>query len=402
MKIDQNRIGNLVEYVQGIMNKEDGKELYLRYKSDIEQVTPQEVFEIFYSMLQKDTAPKEILIFLDKIINVFYISLTNYSWKIPEDNSFIGSLIQENHAMIEKLEGIKEIIKDKNFEARKGELIPKVYELMDFKDHYLKKENILFPFLERKMEKFNGLAIMWALHDETRSLLKKVIECLESKECKQTELNVELGNLFFAMRGLVKKEELILFPAASEVIDESEWNEMMRQSLEYKFPFIQKPKQKHGLENIDGEMDELVVDFKEGYQFKTDTGVLNFEQILMIFNALPVDMTFVDENNKVRFFTRPKDRIFPRSPAIIGRDVDKCHPPQSVHVVHKIIESFKAGTKDDAKFWINLKGKTILIQYFALRDSIGKYKGVLEVSQDISEIKELDGEKRLLHWEQGS
>lgn len=402
MKIDQNRIGNLVEYVQGIMNKEDGKELYLRYKSDIEQVTPQEVFEIFYCMLQKDTEPKEILIFLDKVINVFYISLTNYSWKIPEDKSFIGSLIQENHAMIEKLEGIKEIIKDKNFEARKGELIPKVYELMDFKEHYLKKENILFPFLERKMEKFNGLAIMWALHDETRSLLKKVIECLESKECKQTELNVELGNLFFAMRGLVKKEELILFPAASEVIDESEWNEMMRQSLEYKFPFIQKPKQKHGLENIDGEMDELVVDFKEGYQFKTDTGVLNFEQILMIFNALPVDMTFVDENNKVRFFTRPKDRIFPRSPAIIGRDVDKCHPPQSVHVVHKIIESFKAGTKDDAKFWINLKGKTILIQYFALRDSIGKYKGVLEVSQDISEIKELDGEKRLLHWEQGS
>lgn len=402
MKIDQSRIRNLVEYVKGIMNKEDGKELYLRYKSDIEQVTPQEVFEIFYSLLQKDAEPKEILVFLDKVINVFYISLTNYSWKIPENNSFIGFLIQENHALIEKLEGIKEIIKDKDFEARKSELIPKVNELMDFRDHYLKKENILFPFLERKMEKFNGLAIMWALHDETRSLLKKVIECLESKECKQTELNIELGNLFFAMRGLVKKEELILFPAASEVIDESEWSEMLRQSLEYQFPFIQKPKQNSEVENIAGEKDEFIVDYKEGYQFKTDTGTLDFEQILMIFNALPVDLTFVDENNKVRFFTSPKDRIFPRSPAVIGRDVDKCHPPQSVHVVHKIIDAFKAGTQDDAKFWINMKGKTILIQYFALRDSMGKYKGVLEASQDISEIKELDGEKRLLHWEQGT
>lgn len=402
MKIDQNRISNLVEYVRGIMDKEDGKELYLRYKSDIEQVTPQEVFEIFYCTLQKGAEPKEILVFLDKVINVFYKSLTNYSWKRPEDNSFVGLMIQENHALIRKLEDIKEILKDKDFEARKRELIPKVNELMDFKDHYLKKENILFPFLERKLEKFNGLAIMWALHDETRSRMKKVIECLESKECKQAELNVELGNLFFAMHGLVKKEELILFPSASEVINENEWSEMLRQSQEYKFPFIQKPEQQDGMGSGAGEVGEFIGDFKEGYQFKTDTGVLNFEQILMIFNALPVDLTFVDENNQVKFFTRPKDRIFPRSPAIIGRDVDKCHPPQSVHVVHKIIEAFKAGTKDDAKFWINIKGKTILIQYFALRDSTGKYKGVLEVSQDISEIKELDGEKRLLHWEQGS
>jgi DUF438 domain-containing protein len=110
-------------------------------------------------------------------------------------------------------------------------------------------------------------------------------------------------------------------------------------------------------------------------------------------------MTFVDENNKVKFFTRPKDRIFPRSPAIIGRDVDKCHPPQSVHVVHEIIDSFRNGKKDHATFWINIKEKMILIQYFALRDSMGVYKGVLEVSQDITEIRALEGEKRLLHWE---
>jgi DUF438 domain-containing protein len=399
MKVDQSRIHNLIEYTQGIMNKEDGTELYMKYRSDIEQVTPQEVFEIFYSMLQKGTEPKDILVFLDKVINVFYKSLIGYSWKKPEENSFVGFLMQENHAMIKKLEDIKEILKDKDYEARRDELIPKVKELMEFKDHYLKKENILFPFLERKLEKFNGLAIMWAMHDETRLRMKKVIDCLESEDCRQTELSMELGNLFFAMHGLVKKEELILFPSASEVINENEWNEMLVQSLDYKFPFIQRPKQQEGIESAAGEIGDFIGDFKEGCQFKTDTGVLDFEQIVMVFNALPVDLTFVDENNKVRFFTKPKDRLFPRSAAIIGRDVDKCHPPQSVHVVHKIIEAFKAGTKDDAKFWINLKGKTILIQYFALRDSAGRYKGVLEVSQDISEIKSLEGEKRLLHWE---
>lgn len=133
--------------------------------------------------------------------------------------------------------------------------------------------------------------------------------------------------------------------------------------------------------------------------FKTDTGELTFEQVLLVFNALPVDLSFVDENDKLRYFTRPKDRIFPRSPAAIGRDVRNCHPAESVHVVEEIIEEFRSGRKDKATFWINLKGRLILIQYFALRDSSGEYKGVLEVSQDITDIKVLEGERRLLQWE---
>ncbi|MDF2592350.1 MAG: putative sensor protein [Clostridia bacterium] len=399
MKTDQNRIHNLTEYVQGIMNNENGKELYLKYKVDLEQVTPQEVFEIFHSLLQKGSKPTEILVILDKVINVFYKSLIGYSWKRPEKNSFVDYLLQENRALISKLDTIKEIIKEKDFQVRKKELLPKIRELQHFNQHYLKKENILFPYLEKKMKKFDGLAIMWALHDETRTRLKKVIESLENEDCIEEEFNIELGNLFFAMHGLIKKEELILYPAASEIIDQNEWIEMQKQSLEYEFPFIKKPEQEMEEKDIAAGINEFIADFKEGYQFKTETGILGFEQILMIFNALPVDMTFVDENNKVKFFTRPKDRIFPRSPAIIGRDVDKCHPPQSVHVVHEIIEAFRNGKKDNATFWINIKGKMILIQYFALRDSMGVYKGVLEVSQDITEIRALEGEKRLLHWE---
>ncbi len=391
MKTDQNRINHLIEYVTGIMNKEDGKELYTKYKSDIDTVVPQEVFEIFYHMLQKEAAPKDILVFLDKIINVFYKSLSAYPWQRPEQDSFAGYLMQENKALVAKLEDIKTILKEPDFEKRKKELLPKVQELTAFKQHYLKKENILFPYLEQKMEKFNGLAIMWALHDETRLILKNVIESLEQNNYSEEELNAALGSLFFAMHGLVKKEELILFPAASEIITPEEWQEMQHQSLEYEFPFIERP--------ASGDIEkESFAEYKEGYLVKTDTGELQLEQMLMIFNALPVDLTFVDENNKVRFFTRPKDRIFPRSAAVIGRDVEKCHPPQSVHIVNEIIDSFKKGEQEKASFWINLKGKMILIQYFALRNDQGVYKGVLEVSQDITEINGLEGERRLLHW----
>jgi PAS domain S-box-containing protein len=219
-----------------------------------------------------------------------------------------------------------------------------------------------------------------------------VIECLQRPDCQEAELNIGLGSLFFDLHGLVQKEELLLFPAASEILEEYEYMEMQKQSQEYGFPFIERPEAEH-------QEQQTAAVLKEGYFLKTETGVLDLEQILQIFNTLPVDMTMVDENNKVRFFTRPKDRIFPRSPAIIGRNVENCHPPESVHVVNEIIESFRAGKEDSARFWIGLKGKKIMIQYFALRDSDGRYKGVLEVSQDITEIVGLEGERRLLHWE---
>ena len=389
MKTDQVRVKNLTEYVQGLLNKENGRELYFKYRTYIEGVTPQEVFEIFHLILQKGVKPKEILTVLDKAINVFYKSLSNYTWKWPDKDSFMDYLMRENRALEEKLEGIKEIIKDMSSEAGKKELILGMHELRKFNDHYLKKENILFPYLEKKMKKFDGLAIMWALHDEARTQLKKVIECLEAEGCIEGEFNSELGKLFFDMYGLVQKEELILFPAASEVITDNEWLEMQRQSMEYEFPFIERP------EPADS---GYIPDIKEGCRFETETGALDFNEILAIFNALPVDLTFVDENKKVKFFTKPKDRIFPRSPAVIGRDVEKCHPPESVHVVNEILDAFKEGRQDNAVFWIRVKGRMILIQYFAVRDSMGRYLGTLEVSQDITDIVKLEGERRLLHF----
>lgn len=396
MDTNKERVNRLIEYVKGIHNNLDGKELYLQYQEDLKAVKPQEAFEVFYCLLQENLQPEEILVFLDKIINVFYKSLSTYSWKKPQNDDFLVDLIQENQGLIGKLGDIKKLLKIEGLESRKKSLIPRIEELQEFNDHYLKKENVLFPYLEKKMDKFQGLTIMWALHDEVRKQIKKVIEILKDEKADEAQINTEIGKLFFGMHGLVKKEELILFPAASEILTSQDWEEMYQQSLDYNFPFIEK--KKPVIKEDKGDPEGLVQRFNIGYHFKTETGALSFQQLMMIFNTLPVDLTFVDENNKVQFFTSPKDRIFPRSPAVIGRDVKNCHPPHSVHVVHKIIDSFRSGKEDRATFWIRLKGRVILIQYFALRDSQDSYRGVLEVSQDITEIQKLKGEKRLLEW----
>ena len=391
MDKDNKRIERLKDYVKGVLDDADGKALYDEYKRDIETVTPQECFEVFYSSLEKGYSEEDVLKVLDKVINVFHNPLSKYQWERPRENTFLEILMRENQALENKLDKIREIILKKEVQERKDEILNIVSSLKEFDQHYQKKENILFPYMEKKMDKFNGLSIMWSLHDEARESIKETINVLESENFSMEEFNIAIGKLFFVIIGIVKKEEVILLPSAMEVIDEDEWEEMNKQSVEYGFPFIERPEINRG--------ERIEINGFKGMTFKTGTGELSFEQLILLLDALPADLTFVDENNKVRYFTRPKDRIFPRSAAIIGRDVENCHPPKSLHMVNKIVEEFRNGTKDSATFWIDIKGKKILIQYFALRNSNNEYKGVLEVTQDITEIQELEGERRLLKWD---
>lgn len=373
-----NKIDNLYEYVKKLNSNYENKDLYYEYREDIEKVTPRDAFVIFNRLIEEKMDINIILSNLDKVINVFYKNLKVYEWKKPEKDEFSYYLLLENKALMEKLESMKEIIKtDKNW-FNNPVFKEKFFEIKEFPVHYLKKENILFPIMEKKNKDFNGLKIMWALHDETRRILKEFEMLLNVEEEKK--LIDCVGAMFFLLYGLIQKEELILFPVVSETINKEEQVEMLKQSLEYKYFYTKKPK----LENINENEDSKIN--------------LSLERYLMILDNLPVDLTYVDEFNKVRYFNKPKDRFFPRSLAIIGRDVENCHPPDSVHVVLDIVESFRNGKKDSARFWINLKGKILLIEYFAIRDKDGIYRGTLEVSQEISEIKKLKGEKRLLEW----
>jgi len=204
-----------------------------------------------------------------------------------------------------------------------------------------------------------------------------------------TKFNRLLGDIFFNIYAIKFREERILFPVISVIIPEHELNRLISESLEISFPFIYPEIKVEEFSGTEPQISEEV-DLKTGY--------LSAEQIRLIFNHLPVDITYVDENNKVKYFSTPEKRIFRRTNSIIGRDVKNCHPHESVHVVEQIVEAFRKGTRDKASFWIQMKGEFILIQYFAVRDEQGNYKGVVEVSQEITEIRNVQGENRLLDW----
>lgn len=399
MRIDRGRVQQLQALVSGLTDREDrngearpdGKALYEQHKEQALQVTPHEVLELFHIQLQSGRKAADLLTSLDKVFNMFYKGLKAYAWDRPARDSFLDVLMQENQAMLSKLDEIRHLLMQDPAIGNRIALSNAICALQSFDDHYVKKENILFPYLEKKHERFDGLTIMWALHDQARRDLKKTIDLLEENG-DEASLKVAIGDLFFSMHGLALKEELILFPAACDVIEAEEWNEMERQSMEYSFPFIQRPAAPVNGGNHHARSSEALY-------LRSETGTLDLEQVQMLFDALPVDLSFVDEENKVRFFTRPKERIFPRSPAVIGRDVKNCHPPESVGVVLEIIEAFRSGRQESATFWIQRQERMILIRYFAVRDIAGHYRGTLEVSQDITDARQLTGERRLLQWD---
>ena len=389
----EKRVKELLEFSNKMMHGGNGAELIKEYQDAIKHITPNDMLKLEDMQIEADVSVEKIKSEVDKVINVFFKNLSDYKWDKPKENTFLYYLIKENEAFSKKLNDIKVILKKGNLKSSKNELLVSFKELTKIESHYVKKENILFPYLENKLERYHALNVMWSLHDDARKKLKIIIKMLEETNIDEKKLQIEIGEAFFLLFGLIQKENLIVYPVASEVINEKDFEKMHLQSFEYEFAFIDTPKKPE-----EANEENLLADFNE-YLLKTDTGMLTAEQVLLTLNTLPLDITVVDENNKVRFFSKPDERFFPRSPAIIGRDVKNCHPPESVHIVEKILEAFKNGEKDTAKFWLTLKGKFILIQYFAIRNNKNEYKGVIEVSQDVTEIRNLEGTQTLLDWD---
>jgi len=284
--------------------------------------------------------------------------------------------------------------------------------------HYTLKEIVLFPYLEK--HGFPGPSrVMWAKHDEVRGMLKQATD--PSQRSAET-----LHRLLDEVDGMIFKEENILFPAALERISPAEWVEIYKAAEGVGFPFLPG----HGLHQVLEEAESrqmqeettrpetagaraggtkpsaadaagsTAAPLGEGErplgEIPMPTGAFFLPEITAVLDALPLDVTFVDADDKVRYFSNSKDRIFVRSPAVLGRSVQNCHPPQSLHKVNEILQSFRAGTREHADFWIQMQGKFIYIRYFAVRDPQGGYLGTLEVTQDLTEARSLSGERRLL------
>jgi len=395
--LDEKQIQNLLTFSRGIMNGENGKNLIEKYKESISTVTPLEVIELENRQIKSGIPTSKIKKNIGQVLNTFFLSLSEYKWENPPEGTFLYYLMKENRALEIRLNTVKQILKDYNtnteftYQNLRNKLIPIFLEILDFDKHYIKKENILFPYLEKYWHNYNPIKVMWSLHDDIRNSLKKLLLIIENPGSQWNDLNIEIGKFFFLVIGMIFKEEKIIFPAAFETIPEKEWKTMHLQSFEMPFSLIESPIKP-----------EIII--KEGKwqkecTYKADSGEISLDQLEMIFRNLPVELTMIDDNDKVVFFSDSDNRIFPRSPAIIGRAVQNCHPPESVHIVNEIIETFKKGTKQKAEFWFNFRNKFVFTTYYALHNKSGTYKGILEVSQDISRFKNLEGERRLLNWD---
>lgn len=271
-------------------------------------------------------------------------------------------------------------------------LLEALDKLSNVEIHYQRKENQLFPYLEK--HGYSGPPqVMWGVHDDIRAQLKQAREAFESQNL-DTFIEAEKA-CTQAIVDMVFKENRILFPLSLAVLDESEWVDIREGESDIGYAFAEPSVDWPGTA-VDSESAETE---KDADQINLDTGQMTVDQINLMLKHLPVDITFVNENDEVRYFSAGKERIFPRSPGIIGRNVQKCHPPKSLDVVNKIVGEFKAGTKDEAGFWIQIQGRLIYIRYFAVRDDEGTFRGTLEVSQDITDIKSIEGERRLLDWD---
>ncbi|MHA1333119.1 MAG: DUF438 domain-containing protein [Candidatus Odinarchaeia archaeon] len=306
--------------------------------------------------------------------------------------------MEEHKMLLNFAEQLKNIAKEIKDSGSVGERINKlkhiVKHLEDSESHYVWEENVLFPYIEK-----HGVteppAIMWMEHNKIREIKKNLHKLIDAhKDIDTARFIEELNNVATSLAELFLshfyKENKILFPTALEVISDTEWRDMRHQFDELGYCCF-TPEPAKLVREREMEVSEVEV---KGISF--ETGALSKAEIEAIFDTLPVDITFVDKEDTVRYFNQSKERIFPRAKAVIGIKVQQCHPQKSIHIVNQILEDFKNGRRDVAEFWINLKGRLIHIRYFAVRDKNKNYLGCLEVTQDITDIKKIEGEKRLL------
>ncbi|MDP4084092.1 MAG: DUF438 domain-containing protein [Bacillota bacterium] len=261
--------------------------------------------------------------------------------------------------------------------------------LFDLDKHYSRKENLIFPYLE-KYGIYGPSNNMWRVDDFIRDAIKEAKQKLTNYTGEKEEI-IKIGQyLIREISDMIYREENILFPMSLQNFTEDEWVKIAKESDEVGFCLIE-PNEVWVPER--NQIDEKAI--SEGY-IKMETGILSLKQLELLLNHLPVDITFIDHNDVVRYFSRGKERIFARTKAVIGRTVQNCHPPRSVHVVEELLADFKSGKKDVEDFWIKFQDQYVYIRYFAVRDENGEYMGTIEFTQNIDPIQAIQGEKRIL------
>lgn len=393
----------LKEIIGELHNGKSVEEVKAKFGELIKGVSTAEISEMEGALIAEGMPVEEIQRLCDVHAAVFKGSIEEiHRPQKPEETPGhpVYTFMQENKAvsrLIESIETDIEAFKSDNSKKTADSILKGLEKLLEIDKHYLRKENLLFPY----MEKYGITAppkVMWGVDDEIRREIKDVIKLVKSSnENINKEVLQKVEEVLVRVNEMIFKEESILFPMVLDTLSEDEWQKIHSESDEFGYTLI-KPKDQWKPIKVDVEekaLDEGDVPSNDGF-VEFDAGIMTPEEINAVFNTLPIDLTFVDKDGVVKYFTSGKERIFARPKTVLGRQVQNCHPPSSVHVVEKIVEELMSGEKDHEDFWIRMGSKYVLIRYYAVRNAKGEYLGTLEISQDIKPIQNITGEKRLM------
>ena len=374
----------------------------------IDGVSASEISEMESGLVAEGMAIEEIQKLCDVHAEIFRGAVTQIHTTSKEEEKPghpIRVLREENFAIESLLKNTLmpkvAALTDATVAEKRYELLEDVNLLLDIDKHYSRKENIFFPY----MEKYGISAppkVMWGVDDEIRAMIKGFKALLAGPGATAAELQESAEAMNAKILDMIFKEDSILIPMLLETLTEDEWVEIALDSEEIGYCIVSpeakwKPSRMVPFgapgKAVAGDAEPTTA--SDGL-IRLETGILSVDELTRLLNTLPIDMTFIDKDDTVKYFSQSAERIFPRTKSVIGRSVQNCHPPSSVHVVETILEAFKAGRKDHEHFWIQMGDAMIYIRYFAVRDDQGAYLGTLEVTQNIAPIKAIEGQKRLL------
>ena len=372
-----------------------------RFKEVLRTATADEIARAEEELVREGLPREELHSMCDVHLEVFKESIEKERRVAPEGHP-VRILMEEHEGLLRLAEGLKEVAKGlllatdpKAEDALQARLDRAIADIKASENHYLREENVLFPYLER-----HGVSeppkIMWMEHDQIRELKRGIYELSADFDGEGDSVGFaqHLGRSAQALTEMLSshfyKENNILFPMALKFLSEGEWTEVRAEFDEIGYTPVTPvlAPARTAVQQAAGAAGEGMV--------QLPSGPLSLVELASILDALPVDISFVDAEGHVRYFNETPERIFTRTRAVIGRTVEGCHPQKSLHAVDQILEDFKAGKREKAEFWINLKGRLVLIRYFPVRGRDGAYLGCLEVTQDVTDLKRLEGQKRLL------
>lgn len=393
--VSKERKEALKKLIKRLHAGEDFESVKIDFEKNFSEVSTEEISAMEASLIEDGMQVEEIQKLCDVHANVFGGSISDiHSLNLNDEEGHPLQVMKVENERIEQLisEEIEPYLKK---EGDQPVLMLRIAfdRLSEINKHYARKEQLFFPYLERK-DITAPPKVMWGVDDDIRKMIKDMQKTLNEPGTKVADILKDAQKAIKEVREMIFKEDTILSPLLEKNLNLYNFITIAENSDEVGY-FLEAPKKKFENAGEATPTEEVSAINKDG-EVPIGAGSLSLEQLEVLMNTLPLDLTFVDNEGHVKYFTQGEERIFDRPATIIGRHVNQCHPPSSVHIVEKIVESFKTGEKDHEDFWIQMKDKMIHIRYFAVRNKKGTYLGTLEFTQDITPLRALEGEKRLI------